>query len=89
MRSGPDKLALGRAYGDAAAPAMKAMSLLSANVRLLLIALACLAGSPELFWLAEILLLTAIAAVTLGWHRRIEKRLADRLAAPARSPAGA
>lgn len=89
MRSAPDKLALGRAYGDAAAPAMKTMSLLSANVRLILIALACVAGSPELFWLAEIVLLTAIAVVTLGWHRRIEKRLADRLAAPSRSPASA
>lgn len=89
MRAAGGPIAFGRAYGDAAAPAMKAMSLLSANVRLLLIALACLAGSPEMFWLAEIVVLTAIAAVTLAWHRRIEKRLADRLTAAVRSPTGA
>jgi hypothetical protein len=79
MRTAPDPLAFGRDYGSAATPAMKAMSLLSANVRLILIALTCLVGAPALFWWAEIILLTAIAVATIGWHRRIERRLADRI----------
>jgi len=89
MRAAPDRLAFGRDYGCAAAPAMKAMSLLSANVRLMLIALACLAGAPTLFWWSEIVLLSAIAVATIGWHRRIEGRLAERLVNSAHMPAGA
>ena len=76
MRAAPDPAAFGRDYGHAAAPAMKAMSLLSANVRLLAIALACLAQEPTLFWWFEIVALTLVALATIAWHRRVEQRLA-------------
>lgn len=77
MRSARDPFQFGRDYGRAAAPAMKAMSLLSANVRLLLVTLACLGGAPTLFWWCEILPLTLLAAMTIIWHRRVERRIAE------------
>ena len=78
MRAAPDPVAAGRDYAAAAAPAMKAMSLLSANVRVLAITLACLLQSPTLFWWIEIVPLTLVALATIGWHRRVERRLIDR-----------
>jgi phosphatidylglycerophosphate synthase len=76
MRGAADPAAFGRDYGHAAAPAMKAMSLLSANVRLYAISLACLVQEPTLFWWFEIVALTLVALATITWHRRIEQRLA-------------
>jgi len=75
MRSALDPMQAGRDYGHAAAPPMSAMSLLSANVRLIAIGLACLAGAPKLFWWFEIGPLTLVALVTIVWHRRVERRL--------------
>ena len=89
MRAAPDPLAFGRDYGAAAAPAMKAMSLLSANVRLLAITVACLLHTPTLFWWIEIVPLTLIALATIGWHRRIERRLVGQIVSPAGVRAGA
>ena len=40
---------------------MKLMSLLSANVRVIAIFVACLVSSPQLFWWIEIVPLTLIA----------------------------
>jgi hypothetical protein len=89
MRAARDPAAFGRDYGRAAAPAMKAMSLLSANVRLAAIALACGVGAPTLFWWIEIVPLTLVALATIGWHRRIERRLTDQLSATPGLHAGA
>jgi hypothetical protein len=89
MRAAPDPLAFGHEYGCAAAPAMKAMSLLSANVRLLAITVACLLHTPTLFWWIEIVPLTLVALTTIGWHRRIERRLIGQITSPAGVRAGA
>lgn len=89
MARAPDRIAIGRAYGEAAAPAMRLMSTLSANMRLILITIACAVGAPSLFWWAEIVLLGGVAVVTIAWHRRIEGQLADRLAGAGRLSAGA
>jgi hypothetical protein len=62
-------------YVEAAVPAMRLQSLLSANVRVWLIALACWAGNPRLFWWAEIVVLSAVAAIGLLLHRRVERGL--------------
>jgi hypothetical protein len=70
-----DPLALGARYGAAAAPALRLMALLSNNMRVLLIWLACLAGNPRLYWWVELGPLTLIAAAGMVWHRRIERRL--------------
>jgi len=75
MRAAPDPITAGREYGHAAAQPMKAMSLLSANVRLFAIVLACLVRDPALFWWFEIVVLTLVAVMTITWHRRIERRL--------------
>ena len=70
----PDQL--GRAYAaDAVAP-MRLLSLLSANMRVFALFLACLAGRPTLFWWAEIVPLTLLAFAGLLWHRRVEQRFA-------------
>lgn len=63
------------AYGGEAARPMRLMSLLTANVRVLAIFLACLAGNPSLFWWFEIGPLTIILVVGLVWHRSVETRL--------------
>jgi CDP-diacylglycerol---serine O-phosphatidyltransferase len=64
--------AIASVYGRNAAPAMKAMALLSANMRVVAVWLACLLGDPQLFWWWEIGPLTIIAAITILWHRRVE-----------------
>jgi CDP-diacylglycerol--serine O-phosphatidyltransferase len=70
-----DPQALGRLYGERAVPAMRLQSLLTANVRVGLITLACLVGDPRLFWAAEIGPLSLVALVGLLWHRRVERGL--------------
>lgn len=66
---------LGADYGDLAARPMRLMALLSANVRVLAIFLACLAGNPTLFWWFELIPLTLILIVGLSWHRSVEFRM--------------
>ena len=80
-----DPAGLGRAYAARATAPMRLMIPLTANARVLLIFLACLAGRPTLFWWAEIAPLSAIAAAGLIWHRRVEARFA---AAPSALPRG-
>ena len=83
MRDSGDPAAFGARYGASAAPAMKLMSLLSANVRVIAIFVACLVSSPQLFWWIEIAPLTLIALAAIVWHRRVEGTLAG-----GRSPRG-
>ena len=54
---------------------MRLMSLLSANVRVYTIFLACLAGDPRWFWWAELGPLTLVLLIGLVWHRQVERRL--------------
>ncbi|WP_174290831.1 CDP-alcohol phosphatidyltransferase family protein [Sphingomonas bacterium] len=71
----PRPLVLATRYARRAVPAMRVQSLLSANVRVALIAIACLAGNPRIFWWAEIVALSAVTAVGLALHRRVEHGL--------------
>jgi hypothetical protein len=57
---------------------MKLLSLLSANVRVIALYLACLAGKPMLFWWFGIIPLSAVALAGILWHRAAE-RLSIRL----------
>jgi phosphatidylglycerophosphate synthase len=68
-----DPQVVGQAYARAAVPVMRLQSLLSANVRVWMIALACLLGNPRLFWWAEIVPLSLIALLGLRLHRRLER----------------
>ena len=74
-----DPVRFGAAYGDAATPPMRLMTLLSANMRVWAIFFACLVGRPSLFWWFEIVPLTAVAVAGLIWHRRVEQRFTARL----------
>ena len=62
-------------YARCAVPAMRVQSLLSANVRVWLIAIACLLGNPRIFWWAEITVLSLVTALGLMLHRRVERGL--------------
>jgi hypothetical protein len=75
LKTDADPIQLGAAYGASAAKPLRLMSLLSANVRLYAIFLACLAGDPRLYWWFEILPLTAILGIGIWWHRAVESRL--------------
>jgi CDP-diacylglycerol---serine O-phosphatidyltransferase len=75
LRQVPEPAQLGKEYGTRAARPLRLMSLLSANVRVYAIFLACMAGNPRLFWWFELLPLTAILAIGLFWHRAVECRL--------------
>lgn len=68
-----------QAYCAQAARPLRLMSLLSANVRVCAIFLACLAGNPRLFWWFEIVPLTAILVIGLLWHRAVEAGLIQSL----------
>ena len=74
LRQG-DPAPLASAYGERAARPLLLLSLLSANVRIYALFLACLAGNPRLFWWFEIVPMTAILIVGLVWHRIVEYRL--------------
>lgn len=71
----PDRQALAQAYGEAAARPMRLLRLMTANVRVMTIFVACLAGNPRLFWWVELVPLTAILILGLVWHRSVETRL--------------
>ena len=79
LAAAPDSVRFGADYGEAAAPPMRLMMMLSANMRVFAIFLACLAGTPQLFWWFEIVPLTAVAVAGLIWHRRVEQRFTARL----------
>jgi hypothetical protein len=86
-----DPASFAQTYGAAAVGPMRLLSLLTANVRVSAIFIACLAGYPQLFWWFELIPLTAVLLVGLVWHRRVEARLVrDRAPLPASqtSPSG-
>jgi hypothetical protein len=60
-------------YAEAAVAPMRLLALLSANTRVQLVGIACLAGAPQLFWWAELLVLPIVAAIGYAWHRRAEQ----------------
>ena len=75
LRHVPDPVQLGTEYGARAAKPLRLMILLSANVRVCVIFLACIAGDPRLFWWFELLPLTLVLVIGLVWHRAVESRL--------------
>lgn len=75
LKDSRDPQGFGRDYAARAALPMKVMAFESANMRVLAIFLACMAGNPRLFWWFEIVPLTLLIIVTLVWHRRVEAAL--------------
>jgi hypothetical protein len=76
LAAAPDRSALAATYARRAAPALRLLNLLSANVRVIAIYAACLASDPMLFWWFELGPLTVVAVAGIVWHRRVEARLA-------------
>jgi phosphatidylglycerophosphate synthase len=62
-------------YATLAVRPMRLMSLLSANVRVYAIFLACLFGNPRLFWWFELIPLNIILILGLFQHRTVENFL--------------
>jgi hypothetical protein len=75
LAAAPDPLAFGTRYGERAWRPLRFMALLSNNMRVLLIWLACLAGDPRWFWWAELGPLTLVVVAGILWHRRVERKL--------------
>jgi len=74
---------LAAAYSARAAGPMRLMILLTANVRVYAIFLACLAGDPRWFWWFELVPLFLVTAVGILWHRHIEASLLRQFTASA------
>jgi CDP-diacylglycerol---serine O-phosphatidyltransferase len=81
IRHSDDPRRIGDLYGRRAAPILRMMALLSNNMRVILIFLACLAGDPRWFWWIEMVPLTIVAALGITLHRRVEADLVRELAA--------
>jgi CDP-diacylglycerol--serine O-phosphatidyltransferase len=75
LAAAPDRRAFGEAYARRAAPSLRLMNLLSANMRVAVLYAACLAGDPRLFWWFELGPLTVAAVASMIWHRRVERRM--------------
>lgn len=72
LERSPDAQRLGAIYGERAVPPLKMMSLLSGNMRVLGIYLACLAGDPRLFLWFELIPQSLVALSGIFWHRGVE-----------------
>lgn len=68
-----DRAGFARRYAAAAVPVMRLQSLLTANVRVWAVCLACLIGNPRIFWWFEIIPLSIICGIGLYRHRRVER----------------
>lgn len=75
-----DRARFGEEYAREAWRPMRLLALLSANVRVLVIAIACFVGSPALFWWFELVPLTIVLAAGMIWHRRVEQQFTARSA---------
>jgi CDP-diacylglycerol---serine O-phosphatidyltransferase len=76
LAAAPDRRGFAATYADRAAAPLKLMNLLSANMRIVALYAACLAGDPMLFWWWTLGPLTLIAVAGLAWHRGVERRMA-------------
>jgi CDP-diacylglycerol--serine O-phosphatidyltransferase len=79
LAAAPDRRAFAADYAIRAAPPLKLMNLLTANMRIIALYAACLAGDPMLFWWWTLGPLTVVTAAGLIWHRRVEARMAAGL----------
>ena len=70
-----DPQRLGCLYGSRAWPALRLLSLLSNNMRVILIYISALAGDVRLYWWIEIVPLSLVAVAGILGHRRIEAAL--------------
>ncbi|HEX8238924.1 MAG TPA: CDP-alcohol phosphatidyltransferase family protein [Allosphingosinicella sp.] len=72
LAAAPDRRAFASAYAERAAAPLRLMNLLTANMRVVAIYAACLAGDPRLFWWWELGPLSLVTIAGLAWLRRVE-----------------
>ena len=77
LRAAREPAPLAAVYRRRARPPLRVMALLTNNMRILCLYLACLAGQPRLFWWIELVPMTMVAAAGLLWHRRVERALSS------------
>ena len=77
-----DPRACGKRYGERATLPLRLLALLTANVRVAAIFVACFAGNPRIFWWFEIVPLTIVTAFGLAWHRRVERAFVQSTSRP-------
>ncbi len=75
LRAAPDRRAFGEAFANRAVAPLRLMTLLSNNMRVLFIFLACLAGGPQWFWIIELILLTMVLLTGIALLRRVEQHM--------------
>lgn len=75
LKAAADPRAFGDAYGRRAAAPLRMMALLSNNVRVLIIFVACLAGDPRWFWILELTILSLVLLVGILWLRVVENQI--------------
>ncbi len=73
----PDPLGFANAYAEKAKQPLRLMSLLSANVRVWTIFLACLLNAPSLFWWFELVPLTGVLVVGIIWRQLIDTKFVN------------
>ncbi|WP_174297748.1 CDP-alcohol phosphatidyltransferase family protein [Sphingomonas bacterium] len=87
LLAGPAGAGIAIDYARCAVPSMRAMALLSANVRVAAIALAVLVRTPALFWWIELVPLALVTLATMAWQRHVERQVVDRFGIRADTPA--
>jgi CDP-diacylglycerol---serine O-phosphatidyltransferase len=70
----PDPAGFAKAYSEKAKQPLRLMSLLSANVRVWTIFLACLLKAPSLFWWVELVPLSVIMVAGILWRQLVDAR---------------
>jgi len=81
LQAAPDHQAMTAAYVRLVTPALRVMVLLTNNIRLVVIYVACLAGDPRWYWLVELTLQSAILVIGIVWLRKVESRIVRDAAA--------
>lgn len=76
LAAAPDRRAFAARFAERAAAPLRLMNLLTANMRVVALYLACLVGDPRLFWWWELGPLTLVTVAGLIWLRRAEARVA-------------
>lgn len=80
LRTAADPGSVAAAYGQRASRPLLLMALLSNNMRLIIILVACLAGDPRWFWLIELTFLNLILGIGIVWLRLVENRMVREMA---------
>lgn len=86
LLAGPAGPGVAADYAARAVPPMRAMALLSANVRVAAIALAVMLRDSPVFWWIELVPMTLVAIATMAWQRRAERATTGRFGVHTGSP---